>query len=41
MKMSSVFYIYSFTLTAGMVAMLWLAWQSTRYAREPVSFPMH
>jgi hypothetical protein len=22
-----------------MVAMLWLAWQSTRYAREPMSFP--
>lgn len=33
--------IESFTLTAFMVVMLWLAWQSTRYAREPVSFPMH
>jgi hypothetical protein len=30
---------FSCTLTAGMVAMLWLAWQSTHYAREPMSFP--
>jgi len=32
--------IESLTLSGGMLVMLWLAWQSARYALEPVSFPM-
>ncbi|PPQ92587.1 hypothetical protein CVT25_007279 [Psilocybe cyanescens] len=31
----------SLTLSAGMLVMLWLAWQSTRYALKPAVFPMH
>lgn len=32
--------VESVVLAAGMLAILWLAWQSTRYVLQPVSFPM-
>ncbi|KDR68593.1 hypothetical protein GALMADRAFT_256869 [Galerina marginata CBS 339.88] len=33
--------VESLTLSAGMLVMLWLAWQSARSAMEPLSFPLH